>query len=205
MHLLVVLVLLALSTALGGLGLLSADTAGATAAKGRVQGKVDVLLGVETDDEGRDVDNLLADADMALADEDAGVVNGLGETELVDARLQAALQEILNLEGQHVIELHTRLVEHTDADQAANEGIALKETLGIFLVEGQKLTARIVSIAIRVPSVVTPRVLPGRSTDLGQSQADPPDLTLVAQAILSDKLQLRVSVVSRVSLPSQST
>lgn len=202
MHLLVVLVLLALSTALGGLGLLSADTAGATAAKGRVQGKVDVLLGVETDDEGRDVDNLLADADMALADEDAGVVNGLGETELVDARLQAALQEILNLEGQHVIELHTRLVEHTDADQAANEGIALKETLGIFLVEGQKLTARIVSI---VPSVVTPRVLPGRSTDLGQSQADPPDLTLVAQAILSDKLQLRVSVVSRVSLPSQST
>jgi hypothetical protein len=34
--------------------------------------------------------------------------------------------------------------------------------------------------------------IPGSTTDLGQSQTDSPDLTLVAQAILSDELQLRV-------------
>jgi hypothetical protein len=37
--------------------------------------------------------------------------------------------------------------------------------------------------------------IPGSTTDLGQSQTDSPDLTLVAQAILSDELQLRVTVV----------
>lgn len=38
---------------------------------------------------------------MTLADEDTGVVDRLGETELVDAGLKTALQEILNLQGQH--------------------------------------------------------------------------------------------------------
>jgi hypothetical protein len=37
--------------------------------------------------------------------------------------------------------------------------------------------------------------IPSSTTDLGQSQTDSPDLTLVAQAILADELQLRVTVV----------
>jgi hypothetical protein len=44
----------------GGLGLLPPHTAGAATTEGRGQGKVDVLLGVEADHEGRDVDDLLA-------------------------------------------------------------------------------------------------------------------------------------------------
>lgn len=99
-----------------------------------------MLLGVEADHERGDVDDLLADADVALTDQDTGVVDGLGETELVDARLETALQEILNLEGEHVIELHAGLVEDTDTDETANEGIAFEETLGVLLVEGKKLT-----------------------------------------------------------------
>lgn len=99
-----------------------------------------MLLGIETDDERRNVDDLLADADVALADQDTGVVDGLGETELVDAGLETTLQEILNLEGKHVIELHAGLVEDTDTDQTANEGIAFEKTLGVLLVEGKKLT-----------------------------------------------------------------
>jgi hypothetical protein len=59
----------------------------------------------------------------------------------VDAGLEAALQEILNLEGEHVIELHAGLVEDTDTDETANEGIAFEETLGVLLVEGKELTA----------------------------------------------------------------
>jgi hypothetical protein len=138
-NLLLVLLLLTV-TSLSGLGLLSADTAGATATEGRGEGEVNVLLGVETDDERGHVDDLLADADVALADEDTGVVDGLGEAELVDASLETALKEILDLQGQDVIELHAGLVEDTDADQTANEGIALEQALGVFLVERQELT-----------------------------------------------------------------
>ena len=47
-----------------------------------------MLLGVETDDERRNVDDLLADSDVALSDENTGVVDGLGETELVDLGLE---------------------------------------------------------------------------------------------------------------------
>lgn len=137
---LLLILLLALVALLGGLGLLSPDTAGAAATEGRGQGEVNVLLGVETDDERRNVDDLLADADVALADQDTGVVDRLGEAELVDEGLEAALEEVLSLEGQDVIELHAGLVEHTDTDQAANEGIAFEETLGVLLVEGEQLT-----------------------------------------------------------------
>lgn len=139
LNLLLILLLLA-RTALSGLGLLSPDTAGAATTEGRGERKVDVLLGVETDDERRNIDDLLADADVALTDQDTGVVDRLGEAELVDEGLEAALQEILSLEGKDIIELHAGLVEHTDADEAANEGIAFEETLGVLLVEGEKLT-----------------------------------------------------------------
>merc|ERR1712137_434719 len=128
-HLLLLLLITLTVTLLGGLGLLSPDTAGAATTERRGQGEVDVLLRVEADDERGDVDDLLADADVALTDEDTGVVDRLGEAELVDAGLQAALQEVLDLEGQDVIELHAGLVEDTDAHETANQGIAFEETL----------------------------------------------------------------------------
>ena len=78
--------------------------------------------------------------DVTLTDEDTGVVDGLGKTELVDASLQATLQEVLDLQGKDVIELHAALVEDTDTDQTANESIALEETLGVLLVESKELT-----------------------------------------------------------------
>lgn len=81
-----------------------------------------MLLGVETDNERRDVDDLLADTDVTLADEDTGVVDRLGEARLEDLSLKTALKEILDLEGKHVIETHALLVEHTDADQTTDQG-----------------------------------------------------------------------------------
>ena len=44
--------------------------------------------------------------DVTLSDENTSVVNRLGKTELVDTSLQTALQEILDFQSQHVIELH---------------------------------------------------------------------------------------------------
>jgi hypothetical protein len=84
--------------------------------------------------------------DVALADEHTGVVDGLGKTELVDAGLEAALQEVLNLEGQDVIELHAGLVEHTDTDETANERVTLEKTLGVLLVEREERTAAVSNV-----------------------------------------------------------
>lgn len=145
-NLLLLLLLSVAATALSGLGLLSADTAGAATTEGRGQGEVDVLLGVETDDERGHVDDLLADTDVALADEDTGVVDGLGETELVDTSLEATLKEILDLKGEHVVELHAGLVKNTDTHETANQGVAFEETLGVLLVEGEQLTAGLLDI-----------------------------------------------------------
>jgi hypothetical protein len=81
--------------------------------------------------------------DVALADEHTGVVDGLGEAELVDASLETALQEVLDLQGQDVIELHTGLVEHTDTDETADERVTLEQALGVLLVEREERTAAI--------------------------------------------------------------
>lgn len=70
-------------------------------------------------------------------------MDGLGEAELVDAGLETALQEVLNLEGQDVIELHAGLVKDTDTDETANESVTLEEALGVLLVESEERTAKV--------------------------------------------------------------
>lgn len=153
---------------LSGLGALALNTAGAATAVGRLEGEVDVLLRVETDDERGDVDDLLADADVALADEDTGVVDRLGEAELEDLGLETALKEVLGLEGKDVVETHAGVVEHTNADETTDKGVALEETLGVLLVELQEVTSS--------------------TTDLGEGELNAPDLTLVAETVLAGKL-----------------
>lgn len=134
------LLLLGVLTTSGGSGLLAANATGTATTEGRGEREVDVLLGVETDHERGNVDDLLSDADVTLLDQDTGVVDGLGEAKLVDAGLETALEEIVGLEGKDVIELHAGLIEHTDADETANEGIAFEETLGVLLIESKELT-----------------------------------------------------------------
>lgn len=149
-----------------------------------------MLLGIETNDERRDVDNLLADTDVSLADEDTGVVDRLGETELVNAGLKTTLQEILNLQGQDVIELHARLVENTNANETANESITLEETLWVLLVESEKLTIHGQKAAISSNEIH--QNIPSSTTNLGESEEHTPHLTLVAETVFTNSLQLRV-------------
>lgn len=125
---------------LRSLRLLATDTAWAATAEWRVQSEIDVLLGVEADNERWNVDDLLADTDVSLADKNTSVVDGLGKAKLVDASLKTALQEILDLEGQNVIELHAGLVEDADANETADQSVTLEKALRVLLVQGQKLT-----------------------------------------------------------------
>lgn len=78
--------------------------------------------------------------DVALLDEDTSVMDRLCQTELVHLGLETALQEILDLESQDVIELHAGLVEHTNTDKTANQGVTLEQALRIFLVKSEELT-----------------------------------------------------------------
>ena len=178
---------------LGGSGhALALDATGAASTVGRGEGEVNVFLGVETDDERWDVDNLLANTvwqkncqtklmlklrtenapDVPLPDQDTSVVDALGQSALEHLSLQPSLQEILDLEGEHVIETHAGLIEHTDAHETADEGVTLEEALGVLVVELEQLT--------------------GGTTDLGQDQGDTPDLALVAETVFTGELEHRI-------------
>ena len=64
-----------------------------------------MLLALNPDSERRDVHGPLTDANVTLEDGDTSVVDGLGQTQLEDKSLEPSLQEILDLEGQDVIEI----------------------------------------------------------------------------------------------------
>ena len=100
--------------------------------------------------------HLLPHADVSLLDENTGVVNRLGEPELEHLGLEPALHEVLGLESQHVVELHLVLGQDPGPHQAAEQRIALKQSPGILLIQGEQL--------------------PGSGPDLGQTELDSPDL-----------------------------
>ncbi len=60
---------------------------------------------------------------MSLADEHPRVVDGLSESELEDLGLQTSLQEILQPQAQHVIELHLALIQHSDTHQTTQQRV----------------------------------------------------------------------------------
>lgn len=54
--------------------------------------------------------------------------------------LEPSLQEVLGLEGKHVVETHAGVVEHTDTDETADQGVALEQALGVLVVELEEVT-----------------------------------------------------------------
>ena len=106
--------------------------------------------------------------DVALPDEYSSMVYAFCQTDLENLCLQPSLQEIFNLEGQHVIESHTGLIEHTNADKSADKRITLKQPFGVFGIEFQKFTSG--------------------TTDFGQNEGDAPDLAFVTETVFSSKL-----------------
>ena len=105
---------------------------------------------------------------MSLPDQHTSMMDGFGQTTLENLGLQPSLQEIFDLEGQHVIETHAGLIQHTDAHETADEGVTLKEALGVLVVELEELT--------------------GGTTDFGEDEGDTPDLALVSEAVFTCKL-----------------
>lgn len=54
--------------------------------------------------------------------------------------LKTTLQEIIDAESQHVIELHAGVIQNTNTDKTTNESVTLEEALRVLLLESQELT-----------------------------------------------------------------
>ena len=73
MTLILLFIVASSSPALALLGILPLHAAWAATPIWGAEGEIDVLLGVQADNEGRDVHHLLANPDVALADQHTGV------------------------------------------------------------------------------------------------------------------------------------
>lgn len=82
-----------------------------------------MLLLSDTDEEGWDVNELLADGDVLLSDENTGVVNRLSELSLLDEGLESALKELGGSQTEHIIELALSILQETKAHHTSDKGL----------------------------------------------------------------------------------
>lgn len=90
------------------------------------------MLGGTSDEERGDVDHLLADSDVSLSDEDAGLMYGSSEVSLDDEGLESAFHELVDGQTEDIIELTLVLVEETKSDHALDEGITYYKNNGCY-------------------------------------------------------------------------
>ena len=91
---------------------------------------------------------------------------------LRDSGLQSPLEEFIRGESQHVIELEFLSGEQTIAVHPPEEGGTFEKSPGVLLLEGEEFT--------------------GGFSELGESEVDSPDFSLVLEAILADELEFVV-------------
>merc|ERR1719253_1140152 len=121
----------------------------AAAAEWRGDGELDVGLGLDPDHERGHVHDLMPDPDVLLLDQHAGVVDALGESALEDEGLETPLQEVLNLQLEHVIQTLLVLVKDSVPDHAAHQGLALEDPLRVPLLEREEATGQISRLVLR--------------------------------------------------------
>jgi len=121
----------------------------------------------------RSINQVLADSDVSLVNEDSGLMDGLGlETFLIDSSLQSLVKEFIDSKTQDVIELELLVAEEAVSVHSVEEGSSFEESSGVFFLESEELTSSL--------------------SKLGEEEMDSPDLTLVLETVLSDELQFVV-------------
>ena len=90
----------------------------------------------------------------------------LSHTRLEHNGLKTTLEEVLNGQGQDVIELVLTLVKKPVTVHLTEECLTFEDPLGVLLVESEKISSRVTDAAKRV--------------------LDSPELTLVAETVLAD-------------------
>jgi hypothetical protein len=120
----------------------------------------------------RDVNELVAHTNVALLNEDTSVVNGLGQTLLVDLSLKTTLQELLRRELQDEIQLELIVGEETITAHSTKKGSTLKDALRILGIKRQESTSGL--------------------SKLGKSKLNTPNLPLASESVLSTQLELGI-------------
>ena len=121
----------------------------------------------------RSIDQVLADSDVPLVNEDSSLMDRFGlEAFLVDSSLESLVEEFVDGQTQDVIELELFVAEEAVSVHSVEEGSAFEKSSGVFFLESEELT--------------------GGLSELGEEQMDSPDLTLVLETVLSDELQFVV-------------
>ena len=110
---------------------------------------------------------------MPLVDEDTGLVDRLRlESLLVDAGLQSLVEQLIDGETEHVIQLQLLAREESVAVHTVEEGSAFEKSPGVALLKSEQLS--------------------GCLAEAGEDEVHSPDLALVLEAVLADQLQLVV-------------
>lgn len=151
---------------------LSLNSTSSTTTVWRVVSKVNVLLRLQSDHERWNVDDLLTDGNVSLSNQHSGVVDRSGQTQLENLGLQSSLQEVLDSQGQNVIQLHSVLGQDTDSHQSSDQSVTFEQSLLILVVSGQQVTSS--------------------SSDLGQLESNSVNLSLVLQTVFTGQLQFSV-------------
>ncbi len=83
-----------------------------------------MLFRRNTDHERGNVNQLLSNGNVSLADQDASMVDAVGNLSLHDKSLESAFQELANSETEDVIKLSLVVLEETKTDHAADKSLA---------------------------------------------------------------------------------
>ena len=112
---------------------------------------------------------------MSLLDKNPSMVDGLGHAGLENKGLEAALEKVLDGEGEDVIKLVLCLIEETVTEHPSEQRLSLEDPARVLLVEGEE-----------VPRVVA---------DAAERVLHPPQLSLAPKPVLTNQLQLRVETL----------
>lgn len=83
---------------------------------------------------------------MSLSNQNTGVVDGLGKTELQNLSLKTTLHETLSGKLKNIIERVLLLGHKTESLQTADERRSLEEALGVLGIKGEKSTGSLTKI-----------------------------------------------------------
>ncbi len=135
--------------------------------------EVNLVLVLDSDHEGGDVDDAAIDGDMTALDQGPGVVNRVGQLGLEDAGLQSSLQQLMVGHSQDVIETVLGfLVQQTELEHLSQQGSAFEESALVLGIESEEFS--------------------GSLSEAGQHQLDSPHFSLVFQAELTADLNFLI-------------
>ena len=155
-----------------GCSTLSGNTSGSTLSVRRVDREVNVLFRCRSDIKGWNGNQLGSNTDVALSDQDTGVVHRLGKTLSKNLGLKAALKQLLGSQLKDGIQLEFRIIQKPISVHTTKQGRSLEDSLGILGIQSQQNT--------------------GRLSQLGQGVLHSPDFALAAESVLTDKAKFSI-------------